>query len=126
MWWGACRGFFHLQFHVYMSSPQTVTVTDANFEVEVAQSSVPVLLDFWAQWCPPCRMIGPVVDEIAVEKTGVAKVAKVNVDDNPELARRFKVQSIPLLLFFKNGEVKDQQLGAAPKKALLSKLEALI
>ena len=109
-----------------MSSPQTVTVTDANFEAEVAKSSVPVLLDFWAQWCPPCRMIGPVVDEIAVEKTGVAKVAKVNVDDNPELARRFKVQSIPLLLFFKDGEVKDQQLGAAPKKTLLNKLEALI
>ena len=109
-----------------MSSPQTVTVTDANFEAEVTQSSVPVLLDFWAPWCPPCRMLSPVVDEIATEKAGAAKVAKVNVDDNPELTRRFKVQSIPLLLFFKDGEVKDQMLGAANKKALLNKLEALI
>ena len=109
-----------------MSSPQTVTVTDANFETEVMQSSVPVLVDFWATWCPPCRMLSPVVDEIANEKIGVAKVTKVNVDENQELARRFKVQSIPLLLFFKDGELKDQHLGAAPKKALLSKLEALI
>lgn len=109
-----------------MSSPQTVTVTDANFESEVLQSSVPVLVDFWAQWCPPCRMLSPVVDEIAVEKAGAAKVAKVNVDDNPELTRRFKVQSIPLLLFFKNGEVADQMLGATNKKTLLNKLEALI
>ena len=89
-----------------------MTVTDANFEAEVTQSNVPVLVDFWAPWCPPCRMLSPVVDEIADEKAGVAKVAKVNVDENPELARRFKVQSIPLLLFFKNGEVKDQMLGA--------------
>ncbi len=109
-----------------MSSPQTVIVTDANFDAEVAQSSVPVLLDFWAPWCPPCRMLSPVMDEIALEKVGVAKIAKVNTDENPELARRFKVQSIPLLLFFKDGEVKDQQLGAVPKKTLLNKLEALI
>ena len=109
-----------------MSSPQTITVTDENFEAEVIQSSVPVLVDFWATWCPPCRMLSPVVDEIAAEKAGVAKVTKVNVDENQELARRFKVQSIPLLLFFKDGELKDQHLGAAPKKALLSKLEALI
>ena len=103
-----------------------MTVTDANFESEVLQSSVPVLVDFWAQWCPPCRMLSPVVDEIATEKAGTAKVAKVNVDDNPELTRRFKVQSIPLLLFFKDGEVKDQMLGATNKKTLLNKLEALI
>ncbi len=103
-----------------------MTVTDANFETEVLQSSVPVLVDFWAQWCPPCRMLSPVVDEIATEKAGTAKVAKVNVDDNPELTRRFKVQSIPLLLFFKDGEVKDQLLGATNKKTLLNKLEALI
>ena len=109
-----------------MSSPQTLTVTDANFEAEVMRSSVPVLVDFWAQWCPPCRMLSPVVDEIANEKAGAAKVAKVNVDDNPELTRRFKVQSIPLLLFFKDGEVKDQMLGATNKKTLLNKLEALI
>lgn len=109
-----------------MLSQQTVTVTDANFESEVLQSAVPVLVDFWAQWCPPCRMLSPVVDEIATEKMGAAKVVKINVDDNPELTRRFKVQSIPLLLFFKDGEVKDQMLGATNKKTLLNKLEALL
>ena len=109
-----------------MSSQQTVTVPDANFESEMMQSSVPVLVDFWAQWCPPCRMLSPVVDEIATEKVRAAKVAKVNVDDNPELTRRVKVQSIPLLLFFKDGEVKDQMLGATHKRTLLNKLEALI
>lgn len=109
-----------------MSSPQTVTVTDENFEAEVMQSSVPVLVDFWATWCPPCRMLSPVVDEIATEKAGLAKVAKVNVEENQELVRRFKVQGIPLLLFFKDGELKDQLTGAHPKKALVGKLEALI
>ena len=109
-----------------MSSPLTINVTDANFDAEVVQSSVPVLVDFWAPWCPPCRMLSPVMDEIAAEKEGVAKIAKVNVDENQELARRFKVQSIPLLLFFKGGELKDQMLGAANKKTLLNKLEALI
>ena len=109
-----------------MSSPQTVTVTDANFEDEVLKSSVPVLLDFWAPWCPPCRMLSPVMDEIASEKIGVAKIAKVNVDENQELARRFKVQSIPLLLFFKDGAVADQMLGAANKKTLVNKLDALL
>ena len=103
-----------------------MNVTDENFESEVMQSSVPVLVDFWAPWCPPCRMLSPVVDEIANEKGESAKVAKVNVDDNPELARRFKVQSIPLLLFFKDGELKDQMLGATNKKTLLNKLDALV
>lgn len=109
-----------------MSSPQTVIVTDSNFEDEVLKSSVPVLLDFWAPWCPPCRMLSPVMDEIATEKIGVAKIAKVNVDENQDLARRFKVQSIPLLLFFKNGEVADQMLGATNKKTLVNKLDALL
>ncbi len=109
-----------------MSSPQTVIVTDSNFEDEVLKSSVPVLLDFWAPWCPPCRMLSPVMDEIATEKVGVAKIAKVNVDENQDLARRFKVQSIPLLLFFKNGEVADQMLGATNKKTLVNKLDALL
>ena len=109
-----------------MSSPQTVIVTDENFESEVMQSSVPVLVDFWATWCPPCRMLSPVVDEIATEKVGVAKVAKVNVEENQELARRFKVQGIPLLLFFKGGELVDRLVGATTKKTLLGKLDALI
>jgi thioredoxin 1 len=108
-----------------MSSPLTVIANDANFDTEVLQSSVPVLVDFWAPWCPPCRMLSPVMDEIAAEKQGAAKIVKVNVDENQELARRFKVQSIPLLLFFKNGELKDQLLGATNKKTLVNKLDAL-
>lgn len=103
-----------------------MNVNDDNFEAEVIESETPVLVDFWAPWCPPCRMLSPVMDEIAAEKEGVAKIVKVNVDENQELAKRYKVQSIPLLLFFKGGELKDQLLGAANKKTLLSKLEALI
>lgn len=109
-----------------MSSPLTLNVSDATFDDEVIASTTPVLVDFWAPWCPPCRMLSPVMDEIAAEKEGVAKIVKVNVDENQELAKRYKVQSIPLLLFFKGGELKDQLLGAANKKTLLSKLEALI
>jgi thioredoxin 1 len=108
-----------------MLTSRTLTVTDDNFESEVIQSQVPVLVDFWASWCPPCRMLSPVIDEIANEKGDAAKIVKVNVEESPELARRFKVQSIPLLLFFKDGELKDQQLGATNKKALLAKLDAL-
>lgn len=103
-----------------------MNVSDATFDEEVIASPTPVLVDFWAPWCPPCRMLSPVMDEIAAEKEGVAKIVKVNVDENQELAKRYKVQSIPLLLFFKGGELKDQLLGAANKKTLLSKLEALI
>ncbi len=109
-----------------MSSPQTINVTDATFASEVLQSSVPVLVDFWAPWCGPCRMLGPVMDEIALEKAGVAKVVKVNADENQELVRQYKVQGIPLLLFFKDGQLKDQIVGAQQKKTLVSKLEALI
>ena len=104
-----------------------MTITDANFDEEVAKSDVPVLLDFWAPWCGPCRLIGPVVDEIANERAGRAKVGKVNIDENQELALRFRVSSIPMLLFLKGGEVHDQVVGAGTSKAgLLAKLDALI
>jgi len=109
-----------------MAGPNTLTITDSNFDDEVLKSATPVLLDFWAPWCGPCRLIGPVVDEIANERTGKAKVGKVNVDENQNLAARFRVSSIPMLLFLKNGEVHDQVVGAGTSKAaLLAKLDAL-
>ena len=98
-----------------------VTITKENFEQEVLQSTKPVLLDFWASWCGPCRMLSPVVDEVAEERTDV-KVGKVNVDEQPELAGEFGVMSIPTLLVFKNGKLVDQAVGARPKAGVLDLL----
>lgn len=101
-------------------------LTDANFQSEVIDSELPVLVDFWAEWCGPCKMIGPVIDQVATDLEGVAKVGKVNVDEARELAVKYNVRSIPLLLFFKNGEVKDQIVGASiTKDQLKAKLQAL-
>jgi thioredoxin 1 len=103
-----------------------LNLTDANFQSEVIDSDQPVLVDFWAEWCGPCKMIGPVIDQVATDLEGVAKVGKVNVDDARELAVKYNVRSIPLLLFFKNGEVKDQIVGASvTKDQLKAKLQAL-
>jgi thioredoxin 1 len=103
-----------------------IELTSANFDQEVLQSPTPVIVDFWAPWCGPCRMISPVLDEIARERDGAVKIAKVNVDENQELASvRFKVQSIPLLLFFNGGELKAQHLGATNKQTILAKLDSL-
>ena len=101
-------------------------LNDSNFQSEVIDSDVPVLVDFWAEWCGPCKMIGPVIDQLSAEVAGSAKVGKVNVDEARELAVKYGVRSIPLLLFFKGGEVKDQILGAnVTKDQLKAKLQAL-
>ena len=104
----------------------SLQLTDANFQAEVLDSDKPVLVDFWAEWCGPCKMIGPIIDQLSTELEGSAKVGKVNVDEARELAVKFGVRSIPLLLFFKNGEVKDQIVGAGvTKDQLKAKLLAL-
>ena len=101
-----------------------ITITKENFEQEVLQSAKPVLLDFWASWCGPCRMLSPVVDEVAEERTDV-KVGKVNVDEQPELAGQFGVMSIPTLLVFEQGKLVRQAVGARPKASVLDLLGVL-
>ena len=105
---------------------QNVVTLDAdNFEREVLQSDQPVLVDFWADWCPPCKAIGPVIEEIATEFEGIARVGKVDVDANKSLAQRYAIGSIPSLLFFRDGEVVDRVRGVVPKSELSFKLAAI-
>jgi thioredoxin 1 len=104
----------------------TIEVTDANFEEIVLQSDKPVLVDFWAEWCGPCRMIGPLVSELSEDYKDRAVITKMDVDSNPGTAARFGIRNIPTILFFKGGDIADKQVGAVPKTILASKIDALL
>ena len=108
-----------------MAGANTLTFTDAGWDKEVLNSDAPVLVDFWAEWCGPCKMIAPILEEIANEKAGAVKVAKVNVDENQGLSSKFGIRAIPTLLFFKDGSVREQIVGMTSKRDLIAKLEAL-
>ena len=103
-----------------------INVTDAEFQEKVLESDLPVVVDFWAPWCGPCRMIAPVLEEVAKENEGKVVIAKVNTDENPKWAMNFGVQGIPTLLFISGGEVRDQQVGAGPAPALKSRVVAFL
>jgi len=109
-----------------MASANVLQLDDSNFDSEINKGATPVLVDFWAPWCGPCRMIAPVLDKIADAMAGQAIVAKVNVDEAPGVASRFRVSSIPTLLFFKNGEVREQVVGLQSEADLTSRLKALL
>ncbi|MEK6647429.1 MAG: thioredoxin [Candidatus Firestonebacteria bacterium] len=103
-----------------------IKITDADFEKEVLQSNITTLVDFWAEWCGPCRMVGPIIEELAGEYAGKAKICKVNVDESPNTASKYGIRSIPSLLIFKNGSVVDQIIGAQPKDNIKAKLDSNI
>ncbi len=109
-----------------MSKSRYVNLTEDNFEREVLKSDQPVLVDFWADWCAPCHRIAPMIEELAHEFDGTATIAKLNVDEEPELARRYGIRSIPSLLFFRSGEAVDRIAGVQPKRVLSEKLVELV
>ena len=108
-----------------MASDLVLTLTEENFESEISTSTVPVIVDFWAEWCGPCRMLGPILDDLAKEQEGKVKVGKVNVDVSPNLSSQFNVKSIPMLIFFKDGKAVDTVVGVQSKDALAKRLAAL-
>jgi len=101
-------------------------LTDANFEEQVLKSDKPAMVDFWAEWCGPCKMVGPIVNELGEEYADKVVVGKVDVDNNQKVTEQYGIRNIPTILFFKNGEVVDKQVGAAPKGSLVNKLDALL
>ncbi len=105
-------------------SKDVLVFTDDNWKKEVSEAEGPVLVDFWAEWCPPCRMIAPTIEALATTYAGRVKVGKLNVDDNPEVSEAFAIRSIPTLLLLRNGEVVDQQVGAVPQSRMVTMLEA--
>jgi thioredoxin 1 len=108
-----------------MENSNVIKLDESNFDREVTQDDKPVIVDFWAEWCGPCKMIAPVLDEIAREKAGSVKVAKVNVDENQSLSLKYNIRAIPALLLFKGGQMRDQVTGVTSKKDLLNRIEAL-
>ncbi len=104
----------------------TIEVNDSNFEEIVLQSDKPVIVDFWAEWCGPCRMVGPIVSEISEDYKDKVVVTKLDVDSSPQVAAKYGIRNIPTVLFFKNGEVVDKQVGAVPKTNFVNKLEAIL
>jgi len=119
-------GLRYLVWLIEGVSMATVKVTDSSFEADVLKSKTPVLVDFWAEWCGPCRMIGPALEEISDELAGKVTIAKVNIDDEPEWASKYNVRSIPTMLIFKGGELVSTKLGAEPKSSLKGWVEANI
>jgi len=108
-----------------MENSAVIKLDESNFDRELMQNDKPVIVDFWAEWCGPCKMIAPLLDEVAREKAGAVTVAKVNVDENQSLSLKYNIRAIPALLFFKNGQLRDQVTGVTSKKDLLSRIDAL-